>query len=191
MRLEGKTAVITGAASGMGLAMAKLFSSEGANVIMGDWNTKRLDEAVADIKGKGGKVTGIQGNIADKNNAEALIDQAIKTYGKIDILVNNAGIMDYIQGVGELTDEIWEKVLGINLYGPMYTSRKAVQFMEKNGGGSIVNIASTAALHGGAAGAAYTSSKHGLIGLTKNTAWMYAKNQFAAMRYARAEQPPI
>jgi NAD(P)-dependent dehydrogenase (short-subunit alcohol dehydrogenase family) len=137
MRLEGKTAVITGAASGMGLAMAKLFSSEGANVVMGDWNTKRLEEAVLEIKGKGGKVTGLQGNIADKKTAESLIDEAIKTYGKIDILVNNAGIMDYIQGVGELSDEMWEKVLGINLYGPMYTSRKAVQFMEKMAEGQL------------------------------------------------------
>jgi len=175
MRLEGKIAIITGAASGMGLAMSVLFSAEGASLVMTDWNKARLDAALADIKGRGGKAVGLEGNIAEKKTGEALVDMAVKTYGKLDILVNNAGVMDYIQGIGEVTDEIWEKVLGINLYGPMYTSRKTVQFMENNGGGSILNISSFAGQHGGAAGVAYTTSKHGLIGLTRNTAWMYAK----------------
>ena len=80
-----------------------------------------------------------------------------------------------MQGVGELSDELWRRVLGINLERPMFTSRRAVQHMPATGGGAIVNVASTAALHGGAAGAAYTASKHALVGLTRNTAWMYAK----------------
>ena len=80
-----------------------------------------------------------------------------------------------MQGVGELSDELWRRVLGISLEGPMFTSRRAVQHMPATGGGAIVNVASTAALHGGAAGAAYTASKHALVGLTRNTAWMYAK----------------
>jgi NAD(P)-dependent dehydrogenase (short-subunit alcohol dehydrogenase family) len=175
MRLEGKVAVITGAASGMGLAMAKLFSAEGASVVAGDWNAQRLDEAVASIKQNGGTIAGAQGNIADAKDAEALVQQAIDTYGRLDVLVNNAGVMDYMAGVGELTNEVWRKVMSINLDGPMFTSRKAVQYMLEHGGGSIVNIASTAARHGGAAGAAYTVSKHGLLGLTRSTAWMYAK----------------
>src|SRR5205823_9176079 len=81
---------------------------------------------------------------------------------------------DHMQGVGELSDELWRRVLGINLERPMFTSRRAVQHMPATGGGAIVNVASTAALHGGAAGAAYTASKHALVGLTRNTAWMYA-----------------
>ena len=80
-----------------------------------------------------------------------------------------------MQGVGELSDELWRRVLGISLEGPMFTSRRAVQHMLATGGGAIVNVASTAALHGGGAGAAYTASKHALVGLTRNTAWMYAK----------------
>lgn len=175
MRLKDKVAVITGAASGMGLAMAKRFTAEGARVVAGDWNAQRLDEAVATIKGSGGTIVGSQGNIAEQETAERLIELALSTFGQLDVLVNNAGVMDYMQGVGELSDEVWHRVLGINLEGPMFTSRRAVQHMLGHGGGSIVNIASTAGLHGGAAGAAYTASKHGLVGLTRSTAWMYAK----------------
>lgn len=174
MQLQGKVAVITGAASGMGLAMATRFAAEGASVVAGDWNGDRLNAAVAKIQESGGKIVGFQGNIADQATAEGLIDLAITTYGRLDVLCNNAGVMDYMQGVGELSDDIWRRVLGINLDGPMFTSRKAVQYMLAHGGGSIVNTASTAAIHGGAAGAAYTASKHALVGLTRNTAWMYA-----------------
>jgi NAD(P)-dependent dehydrogenase (short-subunit alcohol dehydrogenase family) len=174
MRLQGKVAVITGAASGMGLAMATRFAAEGASVVAADWNAQRLEEAVARIRGTGGTIVGSQGNIADQATAEGLVDQAIRTYGRLDVLCNNAGVMDYMQGVGELTDEVWRRVLGINLDGPMFATRRAVKYMLEHGGGSIVNTASTAGLHGGAAGVAYTASKHALVGLTRSTAWMYA-----------------
>ena len=174
MRLQGKVAVITGAGSGMGLAMATLFAKEGAKVVVGDWNAQRLDEAVATIQASGGSIIGEQGNIADQAAAEHLIDLAVSTHGRIDILCNNAGVMDYMQGVGELSNDIWRRVLSINLDGPMFTSRRAIPQMIAQGGGSIINTASTAGISGGAAGAAYTASKHALVGLTKNTAWMYA-----------------
>jgi NAD(P)-dependent dehydrogenase (short-subunit alcohol dehydrogenase family) len=167
--------VITGAGSGMGLAMATRFAAEGARVVAGDWNAERLEAAVAKIQASGGTIVGAQGNIADQATAEGLIDLAIRTYGGLDVLCNNAGVMDYMQGVAELSDDIWRRVLSINLDGPMFTSRRAVSYMLTHGGGSIINVASTAALHGGAAGAAYTVSKHALVGLTRNTAWMYAK----------------
>ncbi|MGD9713556.1 MAG: SDR family oxidoreductase, partial [Thermomicrobiales bacterium] len=93
---------------------------------------------------------------------------------RLDVLVNNAGVMDYMQGVGELTDDVWRKVMSINLDGPMYTMRRAVRQMIAQGGGSIVNVASVGGIEGGAAGAAYTASKHALVGLTRNTAWVYA-----------------
>jgi NAD(P)-dependent dehydrogenase (short-subunit alcohol dehydrogenase family) len=175
MRLEGKVAVITGAAAGMGLAIATRFAAEGASVVAGDWNAERLDVAVAAIQATGGSIVGAQGNIADRATAEGLVNLAIETQGRIDVLCNNAGVMDYMQGVGELDDEVWRRVLGINLDGPMYTSRRAVQQMRQQGFGSIINIASIGGLQGGAAGAAYTVSKHAMIGLTRNTAWMYAK----------------
>lgn len=174
MRLQDKVVIVTGAGSGMGLAMANRFTREGATLIAADWNAARLDAAVAAITAAGGAIVGVQGDISDRATAEGLVDRALADHGRLDVLVNNAGIMDYMAGVGELTDEIWHKVLAINLNGPMYTMRRAVPAMVAAGRGSIVNIASTAAISGGAAGAAYTTSKHALLGLTRNTAWMYA-----------------
>jgi NAD(P)-dependent dehydrogenase (short-subunit alcohol dehydrogenase family) len=174
MRLQGKVAVITGAGSGMGRATALLFAKEGARLALNEWNEERLNAVVAEIKAAGGEVVGARGNIADKETAEALIELAVSAYGRFDILVNNAGVMDYMQGVGELSDDVWRRVLGINLDGPMFTSRRAIRHMAAQGSGSIINVASVASLGGGAAGAAYTASKHGVAGLTKNTAWMYA-----------------
>ncbi len=175
MRLEGKVAVITGAGSGMGRAMANLFAAEGAKVVAAEWNDATLAEVVAEVKAAGGEITGVQGNVAVEADCARIIDTAAQVYGRLDVLCNNAGVMDVNQGVAELTDEMWERVLGINLYGPMYLSRKAVPLMIGQGGGSIVNTASVAALGGGAAGAAYTVSKHGLVGLTKNTAFVYTQ----------------
>ena len=173
MRLQGKVAVITGAGSGMGRAMAMLFAREGAKIVAGEWNAKTLDELVTDVRAANGEITGVKVNVANQAEAEGLIDSAVSTYGRIDVLCNNAGVMDQNQGVGELSDEIWRRVLSINLDGPMFLTRRAVPIMIKHGGGSIVNTASVAGVEGGAAGAAYTVSKHALVGLTRNTAWRY------------------
>lgn len=175
MRLERKTVIVTGAASGIGLAIARLFASEGAAIIAADWNRERLDAAVADLDAAGAAVTGSQGDISDQTHAEGLIDLAVTSFGGLDVLVNNAGVMDHMAGIDAVTDEIWRKVMAINVDGPMYTSRKAVQHMLKHGGGSILNIASVGGISGAAAGAAYTTSKHALVGITRSTAWMYAK----------------
>jgi NAD(P)-dependent dehydrogenase (short-subunit alcohol dehydrogenase family) len=174
MRLQGKVAVITGAGSGIGRAMATRFAAEGASIVAADWHAQRLDDLVASLRASGGTVVGAQGNIAEQATADGLIELAISTYGRLDILCNNAGVMDYMQGVGELSDDIWRRVLSINLDGPMFASRKAIPHMIAQGSGSIINTASTAGISGAAAGAAYTASKHALVGLTRNTAWMYA-----------------
>ncbi len=175
MQLADKVAVITGAASGMGRAMAELFTQEGCRVVAGDWHAERLNQTVDELAGSGADIVGLQGNIADQASAEALVELAVTKYGHVDVLANCAGVMDYMAGVGEVTDEAWERVIGINLNGSMYTSRKAVQHMLNQGGGSIINVGSTASVSGGAAGVAYTTSKHALLGLTRSTAWMYAQ----------------
>lgn len=175
MKLSGKVVVITGAGSGMGRETAILFAKEGARVVAGDWNETTLEETVNTIRSQGGEVTGLRGNVAVQTEAEALVNSAIEKYGHVDILVNNAGVMDLNQGAGEVSNEMWERVLGVNLNGPFYLSRCAIQNMVKNGGGTIINIASVAGLSGAAAGVAYTTSKHALIGMTKHTAWRYLK----------------
>jgi len=174
MRLEGKVAVITGAASGMGQAMAELFSAEGAKIVAADWHQESLDAVVAAIKTAGGEIVGVQGNVALKADCERVIDTAVATYGGLDILCNNAGVMDQFQPVGDLSDDVYERVMSINLNGPVYLSRKAIPLMIARGGGSVIMTASAAGSGGGAAGAAYTISKHALIGLTRSTAYSYA-----------------
>jgi len=174
MRLEGKVAVITGAGSGMGRAMANLFAAEGAKVVGGDWHAESLDAVVAEVRAAGGEMTGVQGNVAVREDCERLIDTAVATYGGIDVLCNNAGVMDLFQGVAHLEDDLWRRVMGINVDGPMFLSRKAVPIMIEHGGGSIVNTASAAGGGGGAAGTAYTVSKHALVGLTRSMANTYA-----------------
>ncbi len=173
MKLQGKIAVITGGGSGMGRETALLFAKEGARVVIGDWNEKTLDETIGLIHSAGGDATGLKGNVAVQAEAEALIDAADKAYGRLDILVNNAGVMDNNQGAGEVSNEMWERVMGVNVNGPLYLTRHALPVMIAHGGGVIVNVASVAGLSGAAAGVAYTASKHALIGITRNTAWRY------------------
>jgi len=174
MHLDGKVAVITGAGSGIGRSMANLFAEHGAKVVAGDWHAGSLDEVVAEVRAAGGEITGVQGNVALKEDCERLIDAAVATYGGVDILCNNAGVTDLFQGVAELEDAVWERVMSINVDGPMFLTRKVVPIMIARGGGSIVMTASAAGIGGGAAGAAYTVSKHALIGLMRSTAYRYA-----------------
>ena len=174
MRLNDKVAVVTGAGSGIGRATTELFVAEGAAVVASDWNASALEEVVGALRAAGGRIVGVQGNVALRAYAEAMVDRAVGDFGRIDVLVNNAGTMDCNHGVGSVPDEVWERLLAINLTGPMYTSRRAVQHMLAGGGGAIVNVVSAAGASGAVAGAAYTSSKHGLLGLTRSTAWMYA-----------------
>jgi NAD(P)-dependent dehydrogenase (short-subunit alcohol dehydrogenase family) len=176
MTISGKTAIITGAASGIGRCMATQFAAAGADILAVDWNAERLDDAVRTITADGGSITGVPGDVSDQEVAESLVGRALDAYGRLDVLVNNAGVMDYMQGVGELEDDIWRKVLNIDLDAVMFTSRRAVRHMRDNGGGSIVNVASAAGTGGGAAGAAYTAAKHAVVGLTRHTAWTYAQH---------------
>ncbi len=173
--LKNKTAVITGAGSGMGKAMSKLFADEGANVVACDINSENLDIIVSEIKSYGKNITGVTGNISDENDVKKIISAAVTQYGTIDILINNAGVLDDFMSVNEMKDEMWIKVLSVNLTGPMYTCREVLHHMLKQGSGVIINIASVGGLFGARGGAAYTVSKHGLIGLTKNIGFTYAK----------------
>lgn len=173
MRLQDRIAVITGAGSGMGRAMALRFAAEGAAVVGADWHADRLQETTGLVVSVGGTMTGVPGDVSDRALAEAIVAAARDRHGRLDVLVNNAGVMDLNQGAAEMDDAMWERVLGVNLTGPMLLTRAAIPLMLAAGGGSIVNVASVAGMGGGAAGLAYTVSKHGLVGMTKQTAWRY------------------
>lgn len=174
MRLKGKTAVVTGASSGMGKEIAYHFAKEGANVIAVARRAERLNELVEQTKDFEGKIVAFSADITNKEKIEEMVDEAVKLFGKMDILVNNAGIMDDMSGVGDVSDEMFDKVFDVNVKAALHAMRKAVKHFEEAGGGVIINIASVGGLYGGAAGAAYTASKHAVVGLTKNTAFMYA-----------------
>jgi NAD(P)-dependent dehydrogenase (short-subunit alcohol dehydrogenase family) len=172
--LAGKVAIVTGASSGIGLATAELLATEGAKVIAADWNEKRLDDAVATLSAKGLTVRAVAGNVAEPADIQHVVDAAISDFGGLHVLVNNAGVMDLDQPVGNLDLGVWKRVMSVNVDGPMLAMRAAMPHLLKSGG-SIINIASVAGVSGAAAGVAYTTSKHAVIGMTKNTAWMYAK----------------
>jgi NAD(P)-dependent dehydrogenase (short-subunit alcohol dehydrogenase family) len=174
MRLKGKVAVVTGAASGMGKAIAILYAEEGAKVVVSDLNIDAAKATVAEIESSGGIATALQVNVAKEADIQNLINTAVNTYGTLNILVNNAGIMDDFIPAADLTDELWERVFAINATGPMRAIRKALPVFTEQGSGVIVNIASTAGVMGSRGGAAYTASKHAVIGLTKNVGFQYA-----------------
>ena len=172
-RLAGKVALITGAASGIGKAMARQFAAEGAVVLASDIDEARLARVVSGITDKGGTASGQVTDISDADAAAALVAAALSAHGRLDILCNNAGVLDNLTPLADCTDAMWRKVMGVNLEGPFFACRAAIPAMVEQGGGSIVNTASAAGIAGGRGGAAYTASKHALVGLTRNVAWFY------------------
>ena len=169
-RFAGLTAIVTGAGSGIGRATAQRLAAEGGRVVVADYFAERVAETVALIEGAGGTAVGVAGDITDQAHVDALVAACD---GRVDVLVNNAGIMDKFLPVGEVDDATWARVFDVNLTAPMRTTRAVLPLMQAAGSGTIVNVASEAGLRAGAAGTAYTASKHGVIGLTRSTALFY------------------
>ena len=173
MRLEGKSIVVTGASSGMGKSIVELFVREGAKVVAVARRKERLDELVASLEGEAGCALAFVGDVSSQESIEAAIDYAVEQFGRLDVLVNNAGVMDDMSPIGDIENERIEKVFAVNVYGPMYAMRKAVQvFKAQGGGGNIVNVSSLGGART-AAGAIYCASKAAMNSLTRNTAFMY------------------
>lgn len=175
MRLEGKVAVVTGAASGMGKAIAELYAKEGASVVVSDLNIEGAEAVAAGINASGGKAVAVKTNVADLNDVNIMIDTAVNEFGTLDILVNNAGIMDNMAPAGDVDDAKWDLIFDINTKGVMRAIRKALPIFLEKGNGVIINTASTGGFSGAHAGVAYTASKHAVVGITKNTGFMYAQ----------------
>lgn len=174
MKLQNKVAIVTGAASGMGKAIAELYAKEGAQVVVSDYNFEGAKAVAEAIKAAGGQAIANQCNVAETADIERMFEETKAAFGKLDILVNNAGIMDGMEPVGEITDEKWDRVFAVNTRGVMQSMRIATNIFLEQGHGVIVNNISAGGIRGARAGAAYVASKHAVSGLTKNTGYMYA-----------------
>ena len=172
-RLTGKVAVVTGASSGMGKEIVTMFAKEGASVVAVARRKERLDALAESLKDEEGKVAVYAGDISLEEVNNSMIDFATETFGKLDILVNNAGIMDDMAAVGDFSNEKLKAVFDVNVFGPFYATRKAVNTFKAQGTkGSIVHIASEGA-YKTCAGAVYCASKSAVVTLSRNTAYMY------------------
>lgn len=173
--LDNKVAIITGAGSGIGLAIALTYAKEGAKVIVSDINEEHGKQAVEQIKSAGGEASFVKADTSNPTEVEALVKTTTEIYERLDIICNNAGIGGEPALTGDYNLDSWRKVLSVNLDGVFYGCKYAIQQMEKNGGGVIVNIAS---IHGTVAAplsSAYTTAKHAVVGLTKNIGAEYGQ----------------
>ena len=179
MRLEGKVALITGAARGQGAAEAKLFAQEGAKVLLADVSDPEGIAVAAEIAEAGGDAVYVHLDVTNEAEWDAAVQKAVSSFGKLDILVNNAGI--WRRGhVMETSSEQWDDIMGVNAKGVFLGTKAAIPEMRKAGGGSIVNISSTAGLVGSKTSSAYSASKGAVRIFSKSTAVQYASEGIRA-----------
>ncbi len=177
MRLEGKVALITGGASGMGMIASKLFAREGARVILTDLNDEAGDAVAAEIAASGGEASYVHADVSKEADAEAMVAAAVGRYGSLSVLYNNAGIMLADDGSVDATDgSVWDRTLAINVKGVAFGCKYGVPAMIAAGGGSIINVASFVAWLGAATSqTAYTASKGAVLAMTREIAVEYAR----------------
>lgn len=175
-RFEGKAVVVTGAASGLGLATASMFAIEGAALVLVDLNAAALTTAVQSLQAKGARVEAIPGDVSDPAIAKAAIALAEQRFGRLDVLFNNAAIDPWdATSLEETSESLWDKVIDVNLKSAYMFTRAAIPVMRKTGGGAIVNTASTAGLKASPRESVYGISKAALVQLTKSVARDHAK----------------
>ncbi len=164
-RLEGKVALITGAASGIGEGTAKRFAEEGASIVVADLQAEAGAAVAASL---GNSARSIACNVTKEDEVAAAVDLAVSAFGKLDIMVNNAGIVGAVGPIADTTAEAWHNTIAILLDGVFYGMKHAARVMRPQGSGSILSLSSTAGVMGGLGPHAYTAAKHGVVGLTKS-----------------------
>ncbi len=168
-QLDDKTAVVTGASTGIGAAIARAFAAEGASVVLASRNAERLEQVAAEIGAAGGSARVVPTDVTDEDQVVALFDHIRGALGRLDILVNNAGI-NAPQATDEMSLATWQRVVDTNLTGPFLCGREAMKLMKPQGGGRIINIGSVSAKVPRPNSAPYTATKFGLEGLTRSMA---------------------
>ena len=175
MKLKDKVIVLTGASSGIGRSAAIKFAQDGGKVIALARRQDKLVELEEETKDLPGLVDGVALDVTDDVKVDEMIKYVLDKYGKIDVLVNNAGVLDDYKSVINVTDEIWDRCIDVNVTGPMKLIRKILPIMlEQDTKGNVLNTASVGGLYGGRGGVAYVASKHAVVGMTKNIAITYA-----------------
>lgn len=181
MKLKDKVAIVTGSSSGMGEQIVKLFAKEGAKVVVNyARSSDSADSIVEEIIKNNGQAIAVQADVSKSEDVKRLIDETVAEFKTIDILVNNAGILDDYAPVLDTSEELWDRIVNINLKGQFLSIKYALPHMLENGKGTIVNLSSIAGYVAGGGGAAYTAAKHGVIGLTKQTSFDYGKKGIRA-----------
>lgn len=178
--LEGKTAIVTGAGSGIGRGIARLFAREGANVVVADLRLEACGETVAAIQAEGGAAIFVEGDVRCPDHHAALVAAAKARFGRLDIAVNSAGISLAPTPLTQVPLGTWDEVVDLNLSGVFYAARAQIPAMLEAGGGAMVNIASAAGVRGVPGLSPYVASKHGLVGLTRTIAVEYAAQDIRA-----------
>lgn len=174
--MKNKVALVTGAASGIGRESALKLAQEGASVCVADVNVAGGEETTQYIIDAGGKAIFVRCDVTDADDVRAMVKATVDTFGGLDAAVNNAGISgSLVKRIHEVDDEVFDQIMSINVKGVWLCMKAELSIMLEQGVGSIVNIASVAGLIGSPKGAAYTASKHAVVGLTKSTALDYAK----------------
>ncbi|GIO62310.1 SDR family NAD(P)-dependent oxidoreductase [Paenibacillus cineris] len=174
-RVQGKVAIVTGAAGGMGKADAVLLAQEGAKVVVTDIQEDKIQAVVEEIKQQGGEAIGFRHNVTSEEEWQHIVDETVKAFGTIDVLVNNAGI-SLAKSLVDTSMQDWDKVMSINLTGSFLGLKYVVPVMQRGGGGSIINISSIAGLTGSNGAGPYTASKGAVRMLTKAVAVDYGKD---------------
>ena len=172
----GKAAFVTGAATGMGRAAALAFAREGASVVVGDVSERGNQETARTIEELGGRALAVRCDVTRTDDVRAALNKAIEAFGRLDFAFNNAGVEQPITATADLTEEEWDRIVGINLRGVFLCMKYEIPLMLRQGGGAIVNASSCAGVKGFAGQAAYAAAKHGVVRLTRSAALDYAKS---------------